>query len=158
MVYDQRILTWKSLDLVFILMLQGRLKIPVVLGDYYRARMDRVRGQADFLLLNNTFYLYITVEVPESESIIPEIVLGVDLGIVNITVDRDNTVHSREHLNQHRGKLNSLKSHLQSKGPKSAKRHLRELSGRIARFTKDMNHRISKEIVAKAKDTSSMIT
>jgi len=46
-----------------------------------------------------------------------------------------------------------LKARLQSKGIKSAKRHLKKLSGRAARFSKDVNHCISKGIVAKAKDT-----
>ncbi len=156
-VYDQRILTWKSLDLVSILTLEGRIKIQVVLGGYYKPRMDRVRGQADLVLVNNTFYLYVTVEVPEDEPITPKGVLGVDLGIVNIAVDSENTVHSGEQLNQHRDKLNALKSRLQRKGTKSAKRHLKKLSGRIARFTRYTNHKISKEIVAKAKDTSSII-
>lgn len=156
-VYDQRILSWKSLDLVSILTLQGRIKVPVMLGEYHETQMDQIRGQTDLILVNNNFYLYVTIEVPESEPIEPKGVLGVDLGIVNIAVDSENTVHSGKQLNQHRDKLNSLKSRLQSKGTKSAKRHLKKLSGRIARFTRDTNHRISKEIVAKAKDTSSLI-
>lgn len=156
-VYDQRILSWKNHDLVSILTLQGRIKIPVMLGEYNKTRMEGVRGQADLVLVNDTFYLYVTVEVPESDPIEPKGVLGVDLGIVNIAVDSENTVHSGEQLNQHRDKLNSLKSRLQSKGTKSARKHLKKLSGRIKRFTRDTNHRISKEIVAKAKNTSSMI-
>lgn len=55
--------------------------------------MDRVRGQADLVLINNTFYLYVTIEVPEGNPITPKGVLGVDLGIVNIAVDSDNVVH-----------------------------------------------------------------
>ncbi len=50
-------------------------------------------------------------------------------------------------------RLDSLKARLQSKGTKSAKRHLKKLSGRTARFSKDVNHCISKKHVAKAKDT-----
>lgn len=157
MVYDQRVLSWKSLDLVSILTLEGRLKIPILLGEYHKTRMNRVKGQSDLVLVGNTFYLYVIVEVPDSEPITPKGVLGVDLGIVNIAVDSENTLHSGEHLNQNRDKLNSLKSRLQSCDTKSAKRHLKKLSGRIARFTRDTNHKISKEIVAKAKDTSSII-
>ena len=43
---------------------------------------------------------------------------------------------------------------LQSKDTKSAKRHLKKLSDRMARFSKDVNHCISKTLVVKAKDTS----
>lgn len=76
---------------------------------------------------NNTFYLYVTTEVPECDRIIPKGVFGVDLSIVNIAVDSDNTVHNEKHLNQRRDKLNGLKSRLQKFGTKSAKRHLKKL-------------------------------
>ena len=46
-----------------------------------------------------------------------------------------------------------LRNGLQSAGTKSAKRHLRKLAGKEARFRKHINHVISKHIVAKAKDT-----
>src|SRR3990167_4723057 len=43
MVYDQRILSWKAIDRVSILTLGGREAIPVVMGDYQKARLTRVR-------------------------------------------------------------------------------------------------------------------
>ncbi len=79
--------------------------------------------------------------------------LGVDLGIKYLAVDSDGEVHSGEQINQTRDRLDALKSRLQSKGTKSAKRHLKKLSGRMARFSKGVNHCISKQIVSKAKDT-----
>ena len=50
-VYDQRILTWKGLEAVSLITLEGRQLIPVRIGDYQKARMDRVRGQADLILV-----------------------------------------------------------------------------------------------------------
>lgn len=47
MVYDQRILSWKGLDRVSILSLEGRLLVPVVFGAYQAARLDRIRGQIE---------------------------------------------------------------------------------------------------------------
>ena len=64
-VYDERILTWKGLEHVSLITLEGRQLVPVRIGDYQKARMDRVRGQADLLLVNNIFYLGVVVEVPE---------------------------------------------------------------------------------------------
>jgi putative transposase len=156
-VYDQRILTWKSLDEVSILTIQGRLKIPLIIKDYHKSKIDKIRGQVDLVIVNNTFYLYFIVKIPEPKPLIPKGVLGIDIGIVNIAVDNDNVVYSGKHFNKRREKMNSLKSRLQSKGTKSAKRHLKKISGKIKRFTRDMNHKISKKIVAKAKGTSSMI-
>jgi len=152
-VYDQRILSWKGLEAVSLTTLEGRQLIPIRIGDYQKARMDRVRGQADLILVNGVFYLCVVVEVAEETPYDPKGVLGVDLGIKYLAVDSDGEVHSGKHVNQTRERLDSLKSRLQSKGTKSAKRHLKKLSGRMARFSKDVNHCISKRIVAKAKDT-----
>jgi IS605 OrfB family transposase len=46
-----------------------------------------------------------------------------------------------------------LRRKLQKKQTDSARRRLKKLSGKEARFAKDTNHCISKRIVAKAKDT-----
>ena len=47
--------------------------------------------------------------------------------------------------------MSALRQRLQKRDSKSAKRHLRKLSGREARFKKNTNHVISKRIVHKAK-------
>jgi IS605 OrfB family transposase len=152
-VYDQRILSWKGLEKVSLTTLQGRQVIPTRFGDYQKVRMDRVRGQADLILVKDIFYLCVVVEADETSPYDPVGVLGVDLGIKNLAVDSDGEVHSGEKIAQTRGKLDSLKARLQSKGTKSAKRHLKKLSGRMARFSKDVNHCISKKLVAKARGT-----
>lgn len=153
LVYDQRVLSWKGLDKVSMVTLQGRQVIPTKIGDYQKARMDRIRGQADLILVKGIFYLCVVVEVPEETPYDPKGVLGVDLGIKNLAVDSDGEVHSGEQTAQARERLDSLKARLQSKGTKSAKRHLKKLSGRMARFSKDVNHCISKQLVTKAKGT-----
>jgi IS605 OrfB family transposase len=152
-VYDQRILSWRGLEKVSLITLEGRQVIPVRLGDYQKVRMDRIRGQADLILVKGIFYLCVVVEVSEESPYDPKGILGVDLGIKNLAVDSDGEVHSGEQTIQTRERLDSLKARLQRKGTKSAKRHLKRLSGRMARFSKDVNHCISKRLVAKAKDT-----
>ncbi len=67
---------------------------------------------------------------------------------------RDGTVHTGKHINQVRHRNRRLRSKLQAKGTKSAKRLLRHLSGREARFAADTNHRISKQIVTEAQRTT----
>ncbi|MEM0499342.1 MAG: transposase [Methanothrix sp.] len=157
-VYDQRILSWKGLEAVSLTTLEGRQLIPLRIGDYQKARMDRVRGQADLILRNGVFYLAVAVEAPEETPYEPRGVLGVDLGIKYLAVDSDGEIHSGEKLLETRERLDSLRARLQSVGTRSAKRHLKKLSGRMKRFTRDVNHRISRHIVAKAKDTLRAIT
>mgnify|MGYP001324213488 FL=1 len=156
-VYDQRLLSWKALDLVSLLTLEGRIKVPVVICEYHAPRLDRVRGQADLIFERGSFYLCVVVEVPEPPKIEPDSVIGVDLGIKNIAVDSTGEEFSGDKIDAVRTKMDTLKADLQSCGTDSAKRHLKKLSGREARFRRDVNHCISKKLVAKAKDTSSLI-
>ncbi len=151
--YDNRILGFKGLDKVSLWTLEGRMLFPLVYGAYQSERFDRMKGQVDLVYRGGKFYLYATVEMPENAPITPAEFLGVDLGIVNIAVDSDGTVHSGEAVEKIRRRHQTSRKTRQRKGTKSAKKQLKELAGKEARFRKQENHRISKTIVAVAKGT-----
>jgi IS605 OrfB family transposase len=157
MVYDQRILSFKGLDKVSILTLRGRQIIPIRIGGYQEARINRVIKQTDLILRNGVFYLAVTVDAPEATPDDPVGAIGVDLGIVHLAVDSDGEFYSGEQVDKVRERLDNLKAKLQSKGTKSAKRHLKRLSGKEANFRRNANHIISKKLVVKAKDTHRLI-
>lgn len=157
MVYDQRILSFKGLSKVSILTLKGRQIIPIRIGEYQGARITRVVRQTDLILRKGVFYLAVTLDAPESTPDDPIGAIGVDLGVVHIAVDSDGQFYSSEAVDKVREKTDSLKAKLQSKGTKSAKRHLKKLSGRESRFRRNTNHTISKRLVSKAKDTNRCI-
>jgi len=157
MVYDNRILSFKGLDRVSILTLQGRQVIPIKIGEYQEARINRIVKQCDLILRKGIFYLALTVDAPEPTPDDPTGALGVDLGIVHLAVDSDGEFYSGEEVDKIREKNDKLKASLQSKGTKSAKKHLKKLSGREANFRRNTNHIISKKLVAKAKDTHCLI-
>jgi IS605 OrfB family transposase len=152
--YDQRIMSFKAMDRVSLLTLAGRIMVPFVAGAYHRSRLEGVRGQADLVCRKGKLYLYVTVEVPDAAPVEPEAWLGVDLGIRNLAVDSDGEQHSGAGVEAVRQRQQKLRTALQSVGTKSAKRHLKKLSGREARFRSDVNHTISKRIVRKVKDTA----
>jgi len=153
MVYDQRILSWKGLEKASILTLDGRLKIPIRIGDYQKARMDRIRGQADLILRNGTFYLAAIIETPEAEPFKARDFIGIDVGVRNIATDSDGKRWTGKELNGIRARYQKIRSKLQSKGTKSAKRLLKKRNRKEHRFVTAVNHSISKRIVQKAKDT-----
>jgi putative transposase len=157
MVYDQRILSWKGLDKVSMLTLIGRLIIAVRIGEYQQVRINRIVRQTDLILRNNIFYLAVTVDAPEATPDDPTGTLGIDLGVINLAVDSDGEFYSGEAVDKVREQIDTLKDSLQSTGTKSAKRHLKKLSGRESRFRRSVNHSISKRLVAKAKDTHRQI-
>ena len=156
-VYDQRILSWRKLEAVSILTISGRQTIPIRIGEYQRVRLDRIRGQADLILRNDIFYLAVVVEVPEASKFDAVGTLGIDLGIVNLATDNDGESFNGKQIDTVREKNAVLKANLQKTGTKSSKRHLKKLSGRESRFHRDVNHVISRKIVAKAKDTKQAI-
>jgi putative transposase len=151
--YDQRIMSFKAMDRVSLLTISGRILVPYVAGGYHRARLEGVRGQSDLVLRKGKWFLYVTVEVPDGSPIDPEGWLGVDLGIRNLAVDSDGETHSGAAVEATRQRHQRLRNMLQPIGTKSAKRHLKKLSGKEARFRSHTNHVISKHIVAKAKGT-----
>jgi putative transposase len=159
MQYDQRILSFKGLDRVSIATLRGRLKLRLLVGGYQKEALEgrRVRGQADLVYRNGEFFLYVVVDAPEENPFQPKNVIGVDLGIVNIATDSTGRNWSSERVENARKKYESLRSRLQAIGTKSAKRHLKRLSGKERRFKRDVNHCISKELVGYAEGTSSII-
>jgi putative transposase len=153
--YDQRILSFKSLDVASVLTLDGRATVPIRLGDYQRAILvERPRrGQADLIYRDKTFYLAVVVEAPEATPYDPVGALGVDLGVVNLATDSDGVVYTSESVERVRTRMDRLRAHLQSAGTRSAKRHLKALGQREGRFRRQANHYISKSIVARAEDT-----
>lgn len=153
MPYDQRFMSWKGVDRVSLLTLNGREIIPFVFGQYQRMRFKNVRGQVDLIYRDGRFFLAVVVDVPEPPPDKPEDFLGVDLGIKNIAADSDGNTYSGGQVNGLRGRHARLRQRLQSKGTGSARRLLKKRRRKESRFAADVNHTISKRLVAKAKGT-----
>jgi len=146
-------------DRASLLTLDRRVEVPFRFGAYQEARLDRIRGQADLLYRNGTFFLACTVDAPEPALSEPSAFLGVDLGIITIAATSDGELLNNSsgpkhaHVNIVRARYSCMRTKLQKKGTKSAKRLLRKRSGRERRFARDVNHCISKALVSTAKDT-----
>ncbi|MHB8544561.1 MAG: RNA-guided endonuclease InsQ/TnpB family protein, partial [Leptospirales bacterium] len=153
MEYDKRTLSFKDLTHASIATINGRLLLPMIFGHYAPLDRNRMLGQADLTTSKGKFFLNIVIDVPDGTPFDPEEFLGVDMGIVSLSTDSDGESFSGEAVDRVREKTHTLKKDLQKKGTKSAKRHLKKLSGRENRFKKDTNHVISKRIVSKAKGT-----
>lgn len=152
-VFDPRVMSFKSLNTVSLLTLQGRVLVPFWVGGYQQVRMSAIQGQADLIYRRGTFYLAVTLEMPEPPVEPPETTLGVDLGIANLATDSDGETFSGEPVEQVRQSLSTLRAALQKKGSRSAKRHLKRLGQHEQRFRRNTNHVISKRLVQKARSS-----
>jgi putative transposase len=156
--FDDRILSYNlHTRQISIWTLDGRLKIAFAAGARQMEMLQTRQGESDLLFHRGAWYLLATCEIPEPTPDDVDGVLGVDLGIVNIATDSDGNTHSGQQVEAKRQWYAGRRQALQKVGTKSAKRRLKQLSGRQRRFQKDTNHRISKELVAKAKDTKRAI-
>lgn len=152
--YDDRIFSFKRLDAVSIWTLNGREKIPFVCGERQRALLAYRKGEVDLMFVRGKWYIACICEVPEPETINVEDVLGVDFGVVNLAFDSDGKTYSGAKIDDSRRRYGHRRRNLQKKQTRSAKRKLRSISGREARFRADVNHVISKSLVSTAKRTS----
>jgi putative transposase len=135
---------------------KGRLKGVRVLAaphDLVTLRTRKV-GETDLIRRDGKWFLYATVDVPESP-LQPPVhgFLGVDLGIVNIATSSDGHRAAGVRLNRYRKRQQRLRARLQSKKTSSARRLLKKRRRKEARFATDLNHQVSKRIVAEAQRT-----
>lgn len=129
----------------------GRELMQFVCGQYQRQQLIAKRGQADLVYRDGMFFLQVTTEIPDAEMQAVSDYLGVDLGLAEIAVTNDGERHSGKQVEAKRRQSGRARKTYQQRGTRSARRRLRKLSGRQARFQRNENHRISKAIVTKAK-------
>jgi IS605 OrfB family transposase len=152
--YDERIFSFKGVDKVSLWALpEGRVIVPLIYGEYQKRRFDRIKGQADLVYRKGKFYLYCTVDLPDTAPVEPTDFLGVDLGVCNIATDSDGKRYSGSELKSVRFRHRRMRTKLQRIQTRAATRRLKKLAGKEQRFSRHTNHVISKQIVAEAKRT-----
>jgi IS605 OrfB family transposase len=155
--YDERILSFKGLDRVSLWAFGGRMIVPLIYGAYQSQRFDRIKGQTDLVYRKGQFFLYATIDLPDTTPVEVGEFLGVDLGIAQLATDSDGNNYSGEAVEKIRRRHHRNRQSLQRKGTQGAKKRLSILAGREAAFRRHHNHCISKAIVQCAKDTSRVI-
>ncbi|MCX5357499.1 transposase [Streptomyces sp. NBC_00124] len=155
--YDDRMLSWQHQDrTVSIWSTVGRLKNVAFTGqaDQLDVVAAHRQGESDLVRQGGKWFLIATCEIKEA-ALNPHPVgfLGVDLGIVNIAATSDGERHAGRRINRKRAADRALRTKLQRKNTKSAKRRAKKYAGKEARRNKDINHKISKRIVAEAERT-----
>lgn len=152
-VYDSRILSWKPNQIVSLWTVNGRIKVPYLAGHKQIDLLQYAQGEADLIYRKGEYYIHQTCDVPEPEGFDPDEWLGVDSGIVNVAFDSDGNCHDGAVMLNLRKRRRRQRRRLQSKGTKSAKRVLKNLSKKEQRYATNENHRISKAIVDLAECT-----
>lgn len=147
--YDARSFSFKE-NMVSLCSIKGRIKIPIYIPKYYQQYLDWNVNSADLIYdCKHRMFLHIIVSRDiDANSIFcgNRKTVGVDVGVNPIAVTSDKQFFSNK-ISSTMKRYEHLRSVLQAKGTKSAKRHLKKLSGREKRFKANVNHVISKAIV-----------
>jgi len=152
--YDARTYRLMSLDRVSLNTLSGRVIGQLVLGEFQRRYLYDTSwkiGGAELARRDGVWYLCITQSKAAPGPTEPIGYLGVDLGIVNLAADSDGQTYSGADIQRVRERRYQHRRRLQLANTRRARWRVRQASKREHRFQKDVNHRISKALVAKAR-------
>ncbi len=150
--YDARTYRLLPLDQVSLNTVSGRVVCRLLPGHRQHTLLADPAwqvGGADLVWRDGVYYLHIT-QTRQAPATAASGVLGVDLGQVRLATDSDGDHFSGSKVRGTRHHYARRRRLLQPVGTKSAKRRLRQIKRRESRFQRDVNHRISKVLVAKA--------
>ncbi|WP_221760858.1 RNA-guided endonuclease TnpB family protein [Kibdelosporangium aridum] len=160
--FDARCLSWRLGDtgrdgMVSIWTTAGRLRNVRIMGNPAHVALLRSRpaiGETDLLCRDGVWLLHAVVDSPETPQREPKNgFLGVDMGIVNIATTSDDDRMSGARLTRYRKRQQRIRKRLRARKTSSARRLLKKRRRKENRFATDMNHQISKRIVAEAERT-----
>jgi putative transposase len=152
--YDARTYRLLSLNRVSLNTLMGRVFGQMILGEFQRRHLYDASwkiGGAELVQRDGQFYVHITQTKASPVPDEPTGFLGVDLGIVNLAADSDGETYSGADVRRVRECRFQHRQRLQTANTRRARWRLRKNARREARFQRDVNHCISKQLVQKAK-------
>jgi IS605 OrfB family transposase len=147
---------WES-QTVRMSLVGARQTIRFAVPDYCAHYAGYPVDTADLINRDDVWWLHVAVTVPAPDVEPTDEVIGVDLGIAQPAVTSTNRFLGKPAWKAIEGRLFYLKRQLQRKGTKSAKRHLRKVRGKQARFRRDCDHVLSKQIVQAAQPGATIV-
>jgi len=151
-VYDARCFRMKGVSSAELTTTQGRHLFSLAHGGKQREQLSQgMTGEADLLFVDGNYYLSIAVKFPDPPAAdMSGGVLGCDMGIVELLTDSEGQSYSGAVVKAVRCRVREHRRQVQKKRTRSAFKRLQKINRRASRFSKDINHCISKSLVRKA--------
>jgi putative transposase len=156
--YDARSywVKWESLT-ASLATVAGRLEIGFTIPRHAAQYRGGKVCSADLCFHHGRYFLHIVVDIPAPLVTPSPEVIGVDLGLTHPAVTSTHHFLGDRRWKEQERRIFRLRRKLQAKGTKSAKRHLKKLSGQLFRQRKDHDHVLSKRIVEHATPGSTIV-
>lgn len=151
--YDARTYRLLPLDRVSLNTLEGRITARLLPGQRQHEMLcdpDWKIGGAEVLWRGGTYFLHVTQSKEAPDVTEADEAIGVDLGICNVATDSEGEQFTGAQVRAKRSRFVARRAALQRVGTRSAKRRLKQMSGRERRYMKNVNHTISKALIHKA--------
>ncbi len=149
--YDARSywVKWKSLT-TSLATVSGRVEVPFTVPKHALQYIGSKTCFADLCYHHGRYFLHVVVSLPASSIEATDEVIGIDLGLNRPAVTSNHHFLGDRRWKEQERRMFRLRRKLQAKGSKSAKRHLKKLSGKLFRQRRDHDHVLSKRIVQHA--------
>jgi IS605 OrfB family transposase len=149
--FDQRTYTLKG-EAVSLNTLQGRILVPLILGDHQRRILQSgLPTEAELVFRRGHWFFNLVVASADGKSVTSGPVMGVDVGENTLAATSTGRIWGGEKLRHRRDQHLALRRRLQSNGSQSAIQTLGQVSGKERRRVKHTNHETSKAIIEEAR-------
>ncbi len=135
----------------------GRLEMTFTVPRHSARYIGGKVSSADLCFHHGRYFLHIVVDIPAPVVDPSGDVIGVDLGLNHPAVTSNRHFLGERRWKEQERRIFRLRRKLQTKGTRSAKRHLKKLSGKLLRQRRDHDHVLSKRIVQNTTPGSTIV-
>ena len=154
--YDKRTMTLRG-DQLTLSCIGLRAKTILSVPDYFREIFETWEFKGATLTYKRhprQMWVHLVFEGPTPEKLPEGEIQGIDRGLYHLAVTSDGQSVSNAAVRAVQRKFLYNRRTLQAKGTRSAKRRLKAMSGREQRFSRDVNHRVTKQLASQPDITS----
>lgn len=146
--YDARTMTLRGHQLT-LSCIGRRLQAIITIPAFFRetASTGKLKGGTlTYQKRSNRFFFQLTYELPRPEPKTEGEIVGLDRGLYNLVATSEGEFYSGNKIRASQRRYLYNRKTLQAKGTPSSRRRLRRMSGREKRFSRQVNHEISKKL------------
>lgn len=146
--YDRRTMTLRG-DQLTLSCIGPRAKTILAVPDYFRDIFETWTFKGATLTYKRhkrQMWVQLVFECPTPEKQSQGETQGIDRGLYHLAVTSDEHTFSNAEVRSVQRKYLHNRRTLQAKGTRSAKRRLKAMAGREQRFSRDVNHRVTKQL------------
>ncbi len=148
--FDKRTYSLRG-NIVSLYTLRGRIAVALRPGEHQRQIMaSGSPKEAELICRKGLWYFNLVIESADPEPVACGSVKGLDVGETTLAATSTGKVWGGEALRHRRDHYLALRRRLQSNGSQSARKKLRQVSGKERRRVTHINHETSKAIVLEA--------